>query len=47
MQVVKDYGWESVSDAGRDLDEAIECLVPENEGEWKGTVRVTVEYLPE
>lgn len=50
MQVFqKDYdGFESWTDVGRDIDEiwdnpAMKDIPPE----WQGTIRITIEYIPE
>jgi hypothetical protein len=45
----KKYGWEESFDLPRDVDECTD-LIPESEmpfkGEFKGTIQVTIKYIP-
>ena len=43
----QEYNWEDSYDFERDLHEALEDVVDGHGGEWPGTVKVTIEYIPE
>jgi len=40
------HGFEAVSDLGRDIDEMWQYELKDIPGEFQGTIKVTVEYIP-
>ena len=51
---LKMYGWEGLYDMSRDLEEAVSCdnakfrktTGADKGGEFKGQIRITMEYIP-
>lgn len=42
-----EYDCNNWCDAARDVDEAFEELLPPDPNDWTGTVKITIEYIPE
>lgn len=40
----KEYSWEPSSDIYRDVDEAMEEIIEQHGGKFKGTVKVVITY---
>jgi len=44
-ELEKTYNWEESYDLARDVSEAVDSIVAKHGGEFKGEIKVTVEYI--